>query len=77
MEVDAAELLKMALHLPEEARAALAHSLWASLDHQVEEDAEEAWRHEIRRRRQQIDSGAVKLIPWQDIRQELLDRVER
>jgi putative addiction module component (TIGR02574 family) len=76
MEHDAAELLRKALQLPEEARAALAGSLWASLDHEVDEDAE-AWRQEIRRRLQEIDSGAVKLIPWQDVRRELLDRLEQ
>jgi putative addiction module component (TIGR02574 family) len=76
MENDAAELLRRALHLPEAARAALADSLWESLDHEVDEDAEDAWRQEIRRRLQEIDSGAVKLIPWVDIRRELLDRLE-
>jgi putative addiction module component (TIGR02574 family) len=77
METDAAELLKTALQLPEAARAALADSLWASLDHEVDDDAEDAWPEEIRRRLQEIDSGAVKLIPWQDVRQELLNRLER
>ena len=73
----AAELPKKALQLPQAARAALADSLWASLDHEVDEDAEDAWRVEIRRRLQEIDSGAVKLIPWQDVRRELLDRLEQ
>jgi putative addiction module component (TIGR02574 family) len=77
METDAAELLKRALQLPEAARAALADSLWASLDHEVDEDAEDAWRVEIRRRLQEIDSGAAKLIAWQDVRLELLDRLKR
>jgi Rad3-related DNA helicase len=61
MENDAAELLRKALHLPEAARAALADSLW---------------RQEIQRRLQEIDSRGVKLIPWADIRRELLDRLE-
>jgi putative addiction module component (TIGR02574 family) len=74
MEHDPAELLRRALQLPEAARAALADSLWASLDHEVDEDA---WREEIRRRLQEIDSGAVKLIPWKDVRRELLDLLER
>jgi len=38
MENDAAELLRRALSLPEEARAAFADSLWASLDHEVDRD---------------------------------------
>jgi putative addiction module component (TIGR02574 family) len=76
MENDAAELLKKALDLPAEARAALADSLWASLDTEVDEDAEAAWREEIRKRLQEIDSGVVSLVPWQDVRQQLLDRLE-
>jgi putative addiction module component (TIGR02574 family) len=74
MEREAAELLRKALRLPESARAALAGSLWASLDHEVDQDAEEAWREEIRRRLQEIDNAALKLVPWQDVRRELLDQ---
>jgi putative addiction module component (TIGR02574 family) len=36
-----------------------------------DEDAEEAWRQEIFRRLQQIDSGAVQLIPWEDAERRL------
>jgi putative addiction module component (TIGR02574 family) len=61
-----AELLMEALHLPAEARAALAGSLLDSLDTEVDANAEEAWRDEIYRRLQEIDSGAVQLIPWRD-----------
>ena len=71
---DAAEILKDALALPIEARAALIDSLVDSLDTEVVEDAEEAWREEIRRRLQEIDSGAVKLIPWAEARRRLLNR---
>jgi len=56
---DAAELLKDALELPPEARAALIGSLLDSLDTEVDQDAEEAWRDEIRVRLQGIDSGAI------------------
>jgi phage tail tube protein FII len=34
-----------------------------SLDTEVDEDAEEAWRVEIRRRLEEIDRGAAKLVP--------------
>jgi len=73
---DAAEVLRDALALPPEARAALIDSLIGSLDIEVDEDAEEAWREEIYRRLQQIDSGAVKLIPWDDARRRLRARLE-
>ena len=65
---DPAELLRDALELPLEARAALVDSLIESLDLVVDEGAEEAWREEIYRRLQQIDNGAVQLIPWEDAR---------
>ena len=39
-------------------------------------DAEAAWRDEIRKRLQEIDSGAVTLVPWQDVHQQLLERLE-
>ena len=66
-----AELLSEALHLPIDARAALADSLLDSLDAEVDANAEEAWRDEIYRRLQEIDSGAVQLIPWHDARRRL------
>ena len=77
MPKDAAELLRDALSLSPEARAALIDSLLESLDVEVDDDAEEAWREEIYRRLQQIDSGAVKLIPWDDARRRLWTRLQR
>jgi putative addiction module component (TIGR02574 family) len=68
---EAADLLREALSLPQEQRAALIDSLLESLDSEVDEDAEEAWRQEIYRRLQQIDSGAVELIPWEDAERRL------
>jgi putative addiction module component (TIGR02574 family) len=77
MQRDAAEVLRDALALPPEARAALIDTLIGSLDHAVDEAAEEAWREEIYRRLQQIDSGAVELIPWEEARRRLRLRLER
>jgi Putative addiction module component len=48
--MDPKQLLEEALLLPTEARAALAGELIQSLDDHVDEDAEEAWSSEIRRR---------------------------
>jgi len=69
--VDAAEVLKSALALAPEARAALVDSLISSLDPQIDPAAEERWRDEILERLQQIDRGAVKLISWDDARRRL------
>jgi putative addiction module component (TIGR02574 family) len=74
---DAALVLKNALALGPEERAALVDRLIDSLEETVDEGAEEAWREEIYRRLQQIDSGAVRLIPWDDARRRLQARLER
>ncbi len=56
---------------------ALVDSLIGSLDQTVDAGAEEAWREEIHRRLQQIDSEAVRLIPWEEARRRLRSRLER
>jgi len=66
-----AEILKDALELPDEARAALAGSLLDSLDEQVDEGAEAAWSEEIARRLAEVDSGNVKPLPWSEARRRL------
>lgn len=67
MKRDAAEILKEALALPTEARAARAGSLLDSLDIDVDEHAEAAWATEINRRVAELDSGPVKTIPWAEV----------
>ena len=74
MKRDAAEILKEALALPTEARAALAGSLLDSLDTDVDEDAEAAWATEVNRRVAELDSGAVKTVPWAEVRRRLAAR---
>lgn len=74
MKRDAAEILKEALALPTEARAALAGSLLDSLDTEVDEDAEAAWGIEVDRRVAELDSGTVRTIPWAEVRRRLAAR---
>jgi putative addiction module component (TIGR02574 family) len=71
MKRDAAEILKDALALPTEARAALAGSLLDSLDTEVDEHAEAAWATEVNRRVSELDGSAVKAIPWAEVRRRL------
>jgi putative addiction module component (TIGR02574 family) len=59
MTPDVSELLKKALALPPETRAALATSLFENLD------------EEIKRRIEDIDSGKVQMIPYEEIRRRL------
>ena len=58
------EILKEALKLPPEARAALAGTLLDSLDDTVDQEAESAWEAEILLRLKEIDEGKIKLMPW-------------
>jgi len=74
MKEDPNELLKEALKLPPEARAAFAGSLLDSLDQEVDEEVETAWHAEIDRRLRAIDSGKVKLVPWSEARRRIAGR---
>ncbi len=71
MTPDVSNLLKQALALPAEARAALAGSLLESLDDTVDESAEEEWNKEIARRIAELDSGKVKAVPWEEARRQI------
>ncbi len=68
MKQDIAEILKEALKLPPEARAALAGTLLDSLNETVDRDAESAWEAEIVMRLKEINEGKVNLIPWAEAR---------
>jgi len=74
---DAGEILKDALELPPDARAALADSLWESLEGQPDEAAEDAWRKEIQRRVRDLDSGTVATVPWTEVRTRLLNKLSK
>jgi putative addiction module component (TIGR02574 family) len=72
MKRDLDDLLKDALELPPEARAALAGSLIDSLDAKVDDDVEAAWDAEIARRIRDVDAGKVALSPWSEVRRSLV-----
>ena len=68
MKQNIADILKEALKLPPEARAALAETLLDSLDDTVDQDAETAWEAEIVMRLKEIDEGKVNMVPWAEAR---------
>ena len=70
-------VLRDALALGLEERAALVECLIGSLDDAVDSGAEEAWREEIQQRLHQIDAEDVRLIPWEEARRRLQSRLER
>lgn len=72
MSRDADKILADALQLPPEARAAVAGRLIESLDGDVDENAEAAWSAEISRRMEELDSGSVKTIAWEEARRLIL-----
>lgn len=71
MAQEISELLKKALALPAEARAALAGRLLESLDDTVDTAAEEEWNKEIAHRIEELDSGKVKPISWAEARRQI------
>jgi putative addiction module component (TIGR02574 family) len=52
-------------------RARIAEALLASLDASPDREIEHAWQKEIDRRLSDIDSDAVKCIPWEEVRERL------
>ena len=67
MTLEAQELLKKALALPDNERSELAGTLIDSLNPAIDEDVDAAWQTEIARRLEQIRSGEVKTVPWSEV----------
>jgi putative addiction module component (TIGR02574 family) len=73
MKQDFTGILKEALKLPAEARAALAGTLFESLDESIDPDAESAWEAEIVLRLKEIDERKVRLLPWAEARAKITE----
>jgi putative addiction module component (TIGR02574 family) len=69
------ELWREAAELSEEERASLAGLLIESLEGEPDPDVEAAWSAEIQRRVAEIEAGTAKTIPWEEVRQRLIDRL--
>jgi putative addiction module component (TIGR02574 family) len=65
-------IIREALKLSPEARAALAGALLDSLESAPDPDAEAAWGTEIRARIAELDQGRVQTVPWSEARRALL-----
>lgn len=66
---------KEAAELSERDRADLAGLLIESLEGDPDLDVEAAWVAEIQKRVEELDAGTAKTIPWEEVRQRLLDRL--
>lgn len=78
MTTKAQEILNQALQLGPDERAELASQLLSSLeDEESYADLHPSWSAEIKRRLDELESGAVKAIPWEEARAIIRDRVSR
>ena len=75
MPKDFNEIFREAAELSAQDRATLAGLLIESLEGEPDPGVEAAWAAEIERRVAELDSGTVKTIPWEEVRQRLLDRL--
>ena len=71
MNAHASQILQIALKLKEKERAEIAAILMQSLDEDADPSAEEEWDAEIQKRLDEIDSGKVKMLSWQEIEEVL------
>ena len=81
MSIHEKSILDAALTLPPSSRALLADSLWASLpDDEVpiecDKETRQAWLDEARRRMRDVESGAVQLVPGDEVMARLAARMK-
>ena len=72
MSTSVRDLLRQASALDEHDRATLAGLLLESLEHDVDEDVETAWKEEIERRLVELDTDSVELVPWEEVKAKLM-----
>ena len=64
-------IIKNALEKSETDRARIAEVLISSLDETPDAEVEKAWQLEIASRILEVDSGKIKCLPWEEIRERL------
>ena len=75
MSPEVSDLLKRALALPVDERAALANTLPDSLE-TTNQSVQEAWDEEVARRMEDLKAGKVVTVPWEQLHRELLAMVK-
>jgi putative addiction module component (TIGR02574 family) len=75
MSPNAQRLLDEARQLPPDEREWLAESLLIDEEGVSAAEVESAWDAEIKRRLDEIDSGAVEMIPGDEVMARMLDRL--
>jgi putative addiction module component (TIGR02574 family) len=74
MSPEVSDLLKRALALPVDERAALANTLLDSIEVSGQ-SVEEAWDEEVARRMDDLKAGKAVTVPWEQLHRELLAMV--
>ena len=74
MSPEVSDLLKQALALPVEERAALANTLLDSLE-TTNQSVHKAWDEEVARRIADLKAGKAVTVPWEQLHRELLAMV--
>ena len=74
MSPEVSDLLKRAIELPVEERAALANTLLDSL-RTAEQSVQQAWDEEVARRMKDLKAGKAVTVPWEQLHRELLAMV--
>jgi putative addiction module component (TIGR02574 family) len=74
MSPEVSDLLKRALALPADERAALANTLLDSLE-TMHQSVQEAWDEEVSRRMDDLKAGRAVTVPWEQLHRELLAMV--
>ena len=74
MSPEISDLLKKALALSPEERAALANTLLDSLE-TTDGSVQEAWDKEVARRIRDLKAGKAVTVPWEQLHRELLAMV--
>ncbi len=64
-------LLDEVLALPADERSVVAVALLDSLENADSDAVSEAWRVEIKRRRAELRAGAVRAVPWTEVKPRL------
>ena len=74
MAPNAEKLLQEALSLSEDARVDLAEALLESVEGEpADKGADAAWSAEAKRRLEEVRSGTVKPVPWEEAERQIFD----
>ncbi len=71
MSSSAQRIISEAMNLSSAERAQIAEELISSLDEQPDEEVEKAWHVEINRRIDEVESGTVQCVPWEEVLEKL------